>query len=79
MRSRSTATTTTVASSTCVTIRSNGTGGGVRPEFEDAFGTLSINDILGRICADFGIDADFTRPVPLTARPRPELALPCSW
>ena len=29
-------------------------------EFEDAFGPLSINDVLGRICADFGIDADFT-------------------
>lgn len=43
-------------------------------EFEDAFGTLSINDILSRICADFGIDADFTRPVPLTACPPPELS-----
>jgi ADP-heptose:LPS heptosyltransferase len=40
--------------------------------FEDAFGTLSINDVLGRICVDFGIDADFTQPVPLTACPRPE-------
>src|SRR5207248_1733846 len=43
------------------------------PEFEDAFGALSINDTLGRICADFGIPADFTRPIPLTACPRPEL------
>jgi hypothetical protein len=43
------------------------------PEFEDAFGTISINDILSRICADFGIDADFTRPIPLTTCPRPEL------
>ena len=42
------------------------------PEFEEAFGDLGINDILGRICADFGIAADFTRPVPLEARPRPE-------
>ena len=42
-------------------------------EFEDAFGALTINDILGRICADFGIPADFTRPIPLTAFPRPEL------
>ena len=25
-----------------------------------------------RICADLGIDADFTRPIPLTASPRPE-------
>jgi ADP-heptose:LPS heptosyltransferase len=43
-------------------------------EFEDAFGTLSINDILSRICADFGIPADFTRPIPLAALPRPELS-----
>jgi glycosyl transferase family 9 (putative heptosyltransferase) len=42
------------------------------PEFEAAVGSLAINDILGRICADFGIDADFTRPVPLTASRRPE-------
>ena len=44
------------------------------PEFEDAFGALSINDILSRICTDFGIDADFTRPIPMAARPRPELS-----
>ena len=43
------------------------------PEFEQAFGPLLINDILERICTGFGIDADFTRPVPLTARLRPEL------
>ena len=43
-------------------------------EFEDAFGTLSINDILSRICADFGIPADFTRPTPLATLPRPELS-----
>jgi ADP-heptose:LPS heptosyltransferase len=42
-------------------------------EFEAAYGALSINDILARICADFGIDADFTRPLPLAAQPRPEL------
>jgi hypothetical protein len=42
-------------------------------EFEDAFGAVSINDILSRICSDFGIDADFTQPIPLTACPRPEL------
>ncbi len=42
------------------------------PEFEHAFGALSINDILSRICADLGIAADFTRPIPLTAFPRPE-------
>jgi len=44
------------------------------PEFEDAFGPLTINDILTRICADFGIPADFTRPIPLAASPRPELS-----
>jgi Glycosyltransferase family 9 (heptosyltransferase) len=43
------------------------------PEFEDAYGPLSINDILGRICADAGIAADFSCPVPLAARPRPEV------
>ena len=43
------------------------------PEFEQAFGPLLINDILDRICTDFGIDAEFARPTPLTARPRPEL------
>src|SRR5260370_32713147 len=43
-------------------------------EFEDAFGTLSINDILSRICADFGIPADFTRPIPLAPLPRPDLS-----
>ena len=43
-------------------------------EFEDAFGTLSINDVLSRICADFGIPADFTRPTPLATLPRPELS-----
>jgi hypothetical protein len=43
------------------------------PESEAAIGSLSINDILARICADFAIDADFTRPVPLIAHPRPEL------
>ena len=50
-------------------------------EFEDAFGTLAINDVLGRICADFGIDADFTRPVPLVLRVHgPEARRrPCSW
>jgi ADP-heptose:LPS heptosyltransferase len=41
-------------------------------EFENAFGALAINDILDRICADFGIAADFTRPLPLNACPRPE-------
>src|SRR5579864_3279133 len=40
------------------------------PEFEAAYGPLGINDILARICADLGIDADFSRPAPLVARPR---------
>ena len=39
-------------------------------EFERAVGRLGINDILARICADFGLDADFSRPRPLRARPR---------
>jgi ADP-heptose:LPS heptosyltransferase len=41
-------------------------------EFEHEFGSLAINDILDWICADFGIAADFTRPLPLSACPRPE-------
>jgi hypothetical protein len=41
--------------------------------FEQEFGTLDINGILHRICADVGIAADFSRPVPLDAHPRPEL------
>jgi hypothetical protein len=43
------------------------------PEFEAAFGRLNINDILERICTDTGIAADFSRPVPLDAKPRPGL------
>jgi hypothetical protein len=43
------------------------------PEFTAAFGPLWINDILARICADLGIDADFSRPVPLRSEPRPDL------
>ena len=43
------------------------------PEFEHAFGPLLINDILDRICADFGIEANFTRPEALVTHPRPEL------
>ena len=44
------------------------------PAFEAAFGRLSINDILGRICADFGIEADFDDPQPLDALPRPDVS-----
>ncbi|HEY8217478.1 MAG TPA: glycosyltransferase family 9 protein [Acidimicrobiia bacterium] len=43
------------------------------PEFDRAFGPLSINEILDRICTDLGIPADFTRPVPLAANPRPDV------
>jgi hypothetical protein len=35
------------------------------PEFEAALGPLDINQILGRIADDFGIDADFSAPTPL--------------
>jgi ADP-heptose:LPS heptosyltransferase len=38
--------------------------------FEARFGCLNINDILQRICADLGINADFSRPTPLDANPR---------
>jgi ADP-heptose:LPS heptosyltransferase len=41
--------------------------------FEAEVGFLNINDILERICRDFGIDADFSRPQALRARPRPDL------
>jgi hypothetical protein len=44
------------------------------PEFDRAVGALSINEILARICADFGIPADFSRPAPLvTQRHRTEV------
>jgi hypothetical protein len=42
-------------------------------EFLQAFGALGINDILERICADFGIATDFARPVSLRAVPRPDV------
>lgn len=42
--------------------------------FEAEFGRLDINDILERICADLGIDADFSRPEPLHANPPAGLA-----
>jgi Glycosyltransferase family 9 (heptosyltransferase) len=44
------------------------------PEFDRAVGPLAINEILACICADFGIPADFSKPVPLVARhTRPEV------
>jgi Glycosyltransferase family 9 (heptosyltransferase) len=42
--------------------------------FEAEWGPMNINQILQLICRDFGIHADFSRPVPLRANPRPELA-----
>ena len=41
--------------------------------FEKEFGPLDINGILRRICDDMGIGADFSRPIPLDAHPRPEV------
>ncbi len=40
------------------------------PEFERAYGKMGINDIVAAICADLGVPAEFSRPVPLRARPR---------
>ena len=42
-------------------------------EFEQEFGPLDINAILRCICSDMDIGADFSQPIPLEARPRPEL------
>ena len=44
------------------------------PEFDAACGPLSINDIVGQICVDFGIPADFSRPIPLRAARRADVA-----
>ena len=43
------------------------------PAFEAEFGRININEILHRICTDLGINADFSRPVPLDAFPRADL------
>jgi Glycosyltransferase family 9 (heptosyltransferase) len=43
------------------------------PEFEAAHGRLDINEILGRIASDFGIDADLSGPTPLQSSPVPGL------
>lgn len=43
------------------------------PGFTARFGSLNINDILERICADLGVKADFTSPIPLRADPRRDL------
>jgi hypothetical protein len=42
------------------------------PEFEAAYGLESINEIIARIAADLGVVADFSAPVPLESRPRPD-------
>ncbi len=42
-------------------------------EFEAKFGLMNINVILERICTDLGVNADFSRPIPLAARPRSDL------
>ena len=42
------------------------------PEFAAAYGALTINDIVGRIGADLGVAADFSVPVPLESRDRPD-------
>jgi len=44
------------------------------PEFDAACGPLSINVIVQQICADFGIPADLSRPIPLRATRRADVA-----
>src|SRR5579863_4936595 len=43
------------------------------PEFEAAYGSWSINEIIGRIGADLGVVADFAAPEPLEFRSRPDV------
>jgi hypothetical protein len=43
------------------------------PEFDCAHGALSINEIVDRIARDSGVHADFSTPVPLEARDRPDV------
>ncbi|MGH9080056.1 MAG: glycosyltransferase family 9 protein [Acidimicrobiales bacterium] len=42
------------------------------PEFAAAYGPLRINDIIARIGADFGVAGDFSAPIPLESRRRPD-------
>jgi hypothetical protein len=42
------------------------------PEFVAAYGPLSINEIIARIGADFGVVGDFSVPVPLESMHRPD-------
>jgi hypothetical protein len=41
-------------------------------EFVAAYGTLSINEIIARIGADLGVVGDFSAPIPLESRARPD-------
>jgi Glycosyltransferase family 9 (heptosyltransferase) len=41
-------------------------------EFAAAYGSLSINEIIARIGADLGVVGDFSTPVPLESRDRPD-------
>ena len=42
------------------------------PEFAAAYGPLSINEIIARIGADLGVVGDFSVPVPLESKHRPD-------
>lgn len=42
-------------------------------EFEIAYGPMSINDIMARICEDFGVAVDVSSPRPLASEPRPDV------
>jgi hypothetical protein len=42
------------------------------PEFTAAYGALSINEIIARIGADLGVVGDFSAPIPLESRDRPD-------
>jgi heptosyltransferase-1 len=43
------------------------------PEFTAAYGPLGINQIIARIGADLGVIADFSAPLPLESRDRPDV------
>jgi hypothetical protein len=42
-------------------------------EFDEAFGELSISDIVSRIASDAGLEVDLSAPIPLASRPRPDV------
>jgi len=42
------------------------------PEFVAAYGSLSINEIIARIGVDLGVVGEFSTPVPLESRDRPD-------